>query len=274
MDVYFKESNKITQLSKVHKKPVNKSIKRKYNSYKKKSKSRKKHKDKIMATVITCTNRPSNIKNVFENYKRQQFEEKELIIILNNNSMDIGLWKSYAKNYDNVSIFQVDESVTLGSCLNFAVDKSKGTHIAKFDDDDYYGNKYLLEILKSFKQTKAEVIGKAANYVYFEKEKILALRRAGKENCYVNHIDGPTLVIKREVFDKVKFSNVSRGEDKQFCKECLKKGIKIYSTSKRYHVYIRHPSSGQHTWSISNKSLISKYKILKRNITNYSKYVN
>lgn len=38
-------------------------------------------------TVITSTIRPGFMENVFENYNRQNYMKKELIIILNNNSI-------------------------------------------------------------------------------------------------------------------------------------------------------------------------------------------
>ncbi len=47
------------------------------------------------------------------------------------------------------------------------MNKAKFNIIAKFDDDDYYGPKYLSDSLKAFDETDAKLIGKGgATFVY------------------------------------------------------------------------------------------------------------
>ncbi len=203
-------------------------------------------------SIITCTNKSNYFKNIFENYIRQNCEKKELIIILNSSKLNINQWKEKAQPYDNVRVFQLDEKITLGECLNYAIEKSKFEIIAKFDDDDYYGENYLFQAVKALNSTAADVVGKSASYVYFERNKILAIRNAGRENRYVRRVEGPTLVFKRSVFDKVKFKAKNLGEDVQFCKDCCKEKIRIFTTDILNFVYIRHANKSQHSWGISD----------------------
>jgi len=72
-------------------------------------------------SIITSTIRQHNINNVFINYISQDYKNKELIVILNKNDMDISLWKKTASKYNNIRIFRLDESKSLGECLNFAI---------------------------------------------------------------------------------------------------------------------------------------------------------
>jgi cellulose synthase/poly-beta-1,6-N-acetylglucosamine synthase-like glycosyltransferase len=225
-------------------------------------------------SIVTCTMRGDFMNNIFENYGRQDYPKKELIIVLNNNKMNIDDWKKEAEKYDNVRVFQVDEKVTLGNCTNYGVEQSRYEIIAKFDDDDYYGPKFLKESVKAFFYTDAGVVGKRASFVYFKKSKILALRNYKYENQYVKHMDGPTMLIKRDVFDKVRFADIPRAIDVQFCKDCNKKGIKIYSTDRYHHVYIRYENRKKHTWKITDKELLKWCKVIKKNVTNFEKYVN
>lgn len=223
-------------------------------------------------SIITCTNRLENINNVFENYARQLYENKELIIILNNNKMKLSKWHEKAKEYDNVHVFQLDQKITLGECLNFGVDKSKYDTIAKFDDDDYYSSHYLYDSIGAFKHTKADIIGKSTTYVYFEKDKLLAIRNPKRENRYVYRVEGPTLIIKKKVFEKVKFRDKNLGEDVQFCKDCFKEGFKIYSHNKLNYVYIRHKSTFKHTWTISDDYYKKLCKIIGK-VEDYKSYI-
>jgi len=230
--------------------------------------------DSLGITVITSTIRPEFMENVFENYSRQNYDRKELIIILNKNSMEIHLWKEKAKQYINISIFQIDEEVSLGECYNFCVEKSKYDYIAPFDDDDYYAPNYLKDIIEAFKISNADVVGKRARYVYFESTGILYISGSRYENSYVSHIDGPTLSFNKKIFDRVQFKNIACGIDVEFCNDCIANGIKIYSTNRFNHVYIRHSSSHDHTWKIDDKKLLlyGGCRIVKKT-NDYRKYI-
>lgn len=230
--------------------------------------------DLVGVTVITCTRRPDSLNNIFENYYRQKQKIKELIIILHDNSMDQNKWSEEGSKFDNVRIFQMDESISLGKCLNFAAARAAFNIIAKFDDDDYYGPKYLTDSIKAFYEVEADVIGKLTSYVYFQKEQILAIRHMGNENCYVKRIDGPSLIFKKSVLLKVKFRDISRGEDNWFCKDCIKKGIKIYSVNHFHHIYMRHANNEDHTWNIENEKLLNMCRIVSTGEIEFEKLID
>ncbi len=59
----------------------------------------------------------------------------------------------------------------------------------------------------------------------FPIKKTLAIRNINRENRYVNRVEGPTLVFKKSVFQKVQFQDKSLGEDIEFCNDCIKKWI-------------------------------------------------
>lgn len=249
------------------KNPLNKTIKKtiKKNIVKR---------EKQGVSVITVTNNELFIDNIFENYIRQILENKELIIILNKNSLYIDKYKSKAKSYSHVKIHGMDEKVSLGYCLNFAVNISKYNIIAKFDDDDYYGSKYLSHSVEAFEQTGAEVIGKASHLVYFQQSQLLAIRDPNRENRYVGFVNGSTLMFKKNVFKKVSFANVSIGEDTQFCKSCIRKGIRIYSSNMYHHVYIRRKSRASHTWKVSDRFLLERFCKPIMRTTDYISYAD
>lgn len=210
-----------------------------------------------MISIITCTNRPTYMNNVFANYARQEFNEKELIIVLNRDDMDLQEWKLKAQKFQNVSVYKLPQSKTLGECLNFGVSKMKYNYMAKFDDDDYYAPFYISETINAFKNTNADLIGKAQYYAYVEKYKSFVHRNGGPENKYVRSLRGPTLAVKKHVFRNVQWPKASVAADKIFQKMCLDKGYRFYSTSK-YHFAYRKRSSGDHTWGISEETFLKK----------------
>lgn len=225
-------------------------------------------------TVIVNTMRESSLKNVFENYNRQLYTQKEMIIVLNNNCMNQKTWKETAKKHKKVRVYQLDETISAGNCLNFAISKAKYDYIAKFDDDDYYGPKYLFSIIDAFQKTNADIVGKAASFIYFKKTKTLAIRHPKKENRFVYHMDGPTMSVRKHVFDKVKFRDISRGVDTYFSKDCIANGYRIYSTDRYHHVYIRQESPQDHCWQISDEDHLKMCDIVKDNIENFTDIVD
>lgn len=259
--------------------PVNKSLISQKIKKTSKTKSKKatvfnKQSDSPSVSIIVCTMRQNCMKNVFDNYNRQIYTNKEMIIILNKDDMKLSEWEKKAALFSNVRVFKLDEKITLGNCMNYGISQSKNEIIAKFDDDDYYGPKYLLDSIKAFKNHDTHIVGKAASFVYFKKSKVLAIRSPYNENKYVRHMDGPTMLIKKEVFDKVKFADIPRGIDTRFSKDCIEKGFKIYSTNRFHHVYMRSESSDEHTWKISDKNLLKWCKIVHHNIDDYTKFAD
>ncbi|WP_286230701.1 glycosyltransferase [Neobacillus mesonae] len=201
-----------------------------------------------MVSIVTCTNKPIQMENIFKNYLQQDWENKELIIILNRDDMEISTWKKKAEQYSKVSVFQLPAKVTLGQCLNFAVSKAKYDIIAKFDDDDYYSPYYIAQALQVFEEKQADIVGKSHLFTYFQMYKLLCIRKA------INRIGGGTIMFRKRVFEKVQFPAKNSGEDGIFLKNARLRGFKLSTTNSFNYVYIR-KASNYHTWKISRRRL-------------------
>jgi len=201
-------------------------------------------------TVITSTNKPDFMRNLFMNYRSQRWGKKELIVILNNDSMNIEKYKHFSRAFDQVSIYQLPGKTPLGVCLNYGLRKAKYAYIAKFDDDDYYAPRYLAEAMWTFKHTGADIVGKNKFYMFFQGRKKLYLATKPSKNS----IAGATIMFKKKVFPSVKFSRLRVGSDMWFLRDCLRKGYKLRSSSQYYFAAIRRANQKTHTWKISHKT--------------------
>lgn len=203
------------------------------------------------------------MENVFRNYENQTWKEKELIVVLNQDDINIDKWKLRARFSQNVFIYQLQEKYTLGECLNFGIKRANYDFIAKFDDDDYYSPNYLTNSMGIFHMINVDLVGKRTVYMYFEDDKTLAIHKPGKENRYVTQgLKGATLIFKRNVSEKVLFPKLNLGEDTFFIRECIKNGFKAYSMDKNNYVCLRASQAGHHTWNISNDILLRKSSII------------
>lgn len=207
-------------------------------------------------SIIACTNRSGCRQNLLDSYLRQDYQPKELVVILNNNEMNPGHWLGEANGKHNIRVMQVDQSVSLGECLNMAVDQCQYPYVARFDDDDYYGPLYLSHSLRPLINLQADISGKGCRYVYFEDWRILALLSPYLENCYTNSIGGATMVMKKEIFRTLRFPPLDLAEDTGFLEACAANGLRIYSTHRFHYTVMRHNPVHEHTWQVPHETLL------------------
>ncbi|MEV5030142.1 glycosyltransferase [Paenibacillus sp. LPE1-1-1.1] len=201
-------------------------------------------------SIITATNKPEYMKQLFRNYSRQRWKAKELIILLNNNRMSIGRYRKYAKYFDQVSVYRVPQRLPLGKCLNYGISKAKYEIIAKFDDDDYYSPHYLPEAMAEFERSGANVIGKNKFYMYFLRgSKLMYASMPSKRQ-----VAGATIMFEKKIYPAVVFSNLRKGSDMRFLSDCLRKGFKIGSTSRFNFAAIRRGNQKKHTWKVTPRT--------------------
>src|SRR5699024_6274596 len=163
-----------------------------------------------MMTVITCTNREMMMNNVFHNYSIQTMKNKELIIILNKDEMNLDIWRNEAKKYPSVTVYQLPERMMVSECKNNAIPKAKYHYIAKFDDDDYYAPSYLQTSWDIFmKYPEADIVGKSSVYFYFQEQRLLCLFPSLNENTWTDHVIDSTLAFKDRKSTRLNSSHVS-----------------------------------------------------------------
>lgn len=212
-------------------------------------------------SVITCTDKEDNIDIILRNYERQLYENKELIIILNNDGINLKSWQNKYGDYGNIKIIQMTEKKSLAQCLNYAIQSSNLEYISIFDDS-YYAENYLVDAINAFKYSNADIVGKCSYYAYSENYKLLVIILPNIEDRYLQYVKFSTMVIKKNVFDKIIFSEKSYRYDIEFLKNCVDKGFSIYAIDRFNYVCIRHASSKHPIYKIEDGASSGKIKII------------
>lgn len=198
--------------------------------------------------------------NILKNYRTQNYRRKELIIVINKDSMDLRQYRKMTRAYPNVSVYKVPEKKSLGRTLNYGISKTRLALVAKFDDDDYYSPYYLSEQVKALLRTRSEVVGKHACLVHLASTGKLVIRSPKEKNKFVRFVQGGTLLFRRAVFKKVRFADRSVGEDVRFLRDCGKKGFRVYATSPYNYVYVRRKNKKSHTWTAKDRYYLAGSK--------------
>jgi spore maturation protein CgeB len=214
-------------------------------------------------SVITVTNRPEHLENALANYARQSYPHKEFILVLNSDSFSMEEVQQRVVSIPNVRLLKVPQSKTLGHCLNRAIKSSSFEYIAKCDDDDFYGEHYLTDMINAFRYSGTEIVGKRSYFAYLEERDCLALRFAGSEHAYTPLVSGATIVARRDLFHDIPFpEDVERGVDTQFQKRCAERGVTMYATDRFNFVAHRRQAVDTHTWQISADEFLDRCQVV------------
>lgn len=145
---------------------------------------------------------------------------------------------------------------TLGDCLNVGVDLATAAYVAKVDDDDHYGRNYFLDLLLAAEYSRADITGKQSHLQYFEVVDRTVLRYPGSEHRFTDFVSGSTFLIRRSVFDHVRFPSRRVSEDTRFLERARDAGLSIYAADRFNYVSMRRTDLEEHTWAAAHDELL------------------
>jgi glycosyltransferase involved in cell wall biosynthesis len=191
----------------------------------------------LVSCVVPTANRAHYLARSVQYFMNQEYPNKELIIVYNNDS-DIPAI-SFPPNVKFVHCI----SNILGAKRNEGTRYAQGEIIAQWDDDDIYGPGRISQQIFPIFLGQADMTG-LGNFVFFD---------IGTGNCYKPEQDlfnnafqdslaCGTLVFKRDVWDNLaRYPNVRGGEDYEFLIRSKRKNVKVQAVNGyNSFIYIRH----------------------------------
>lgn len=208
-------------------------------------------------SYFVSTNRPHNLRTVFENVGRQTWGKSELLIATHGFEPNEEEVNQLADEFgiQNLQIIAISSEHPLGFCLNELVRASKGDILVRMDDDDYYGRWYAEDMVHAIGYTRADLVGKSATYIFFEEMDATVLSFPGKENRFTDFVRGATFAGPRQTFLDYPFPEAQRSEDSAVLSRLKKDGKKIYCTNRFNYAVKRDADKTNHTWQVGDLSL-------------------
>jgi hypothetical protein len=210
-------------------------------------------------SILVPTVRPDSIDRIFENVARQAAVDPELVLLTHGFEFDAGTAADLAKQSGvrNLVLLSADRGQSLGAILNRMVDAASGDLVSKMDDDDFYGPHYLEDLRNAYFFADAEIVGKAAAYIYFESRNATVINYESHEHRYTEFVRGATLTGARSVFREIGFEDRRSAEDSKFLRAVSAAGGRIYAADRFNFVINRQSSPGAHTWTIGDDELFA-----------------
>ncbi|GAA4505424.1 glycosyltransferase family protein [Brevibacterium yomogidense] len=208
-------------------------------------------------SAIVSTNRPQQLDHVLETVGSQRAVPLQLVLVTHGHTVDQDLLRDRARRsgVEDVVLLEADSSLSLGACLNLAIDAADGDVLAKIDDDDLYGPQYLADQISALRYAGTDIVGKQAHYMHLTASGAVLLRFPEREHKYTDFVMGPTMVGSRDVFRSIRFEDVTRGEDSAFQRAAVAAGATLYSSDRFNFVQVR-SATGAHTWSVEESELL------------------
>ncbi|HEX2153350.1 MAG TPA: glycosyltransferase family A protein [Acidimicrobiia bacterium] len=201
--------------------------------------------------AILVSNRPELIQDAMNRLARQTWRPTEIIVGLHGFD-DPGL-RPPAEDIP-IRILGFDERLTLGECLNRAIESTPSDLVAKIDDDDHYGPAYLEDAVRDLDSSGNPIVGKATVYAYLSSDDTTVLRRPGTEHRRLDGtMGGNTFVMERSVWEAVPFPHRPRFVDTIFLTAARRLGFTAYSGSRFEFCAVRHGAA--HTYAASDTML-------------------
>ncbi|MDT0165796.1 glycosyltransferase [Actinotalea sp. AC32] len=214
-------------------------------------------------SALVPTNRPHQLDHVLATVGAQEGLDVELVLLAHGFDVDEADLRARARDagVGSVTLLRGDAALTLGECLNLLVGAAGGDVLAKMDDDDVYGPRYLSDQVHALGYSGADVVGKQAHYMHLVERDTLLLRFAEKEHRFTDLVMGPTIVARRDVLRDVPFAAVGLGEDTQLLRDVVDRGGRVYSADRFNFVQVRR-SDAAHTWTPSDAELLATGEVV------------
>ncbi|GAA2991174.1 family 2 glycosyl transferase [Streptosporangium longisporum] len=149
-----------------------------------------------------------------------------------------------------VTVVEAAEETPFGEVLNLAASRAGGDHLAKWDDDDWYGPEHLADLLLARSYTGADIVGTAAEFFYLEPLNATIRRTDYTSEVWSEHVAGGTILIRRDDFaDLGGFPPLPRAVDAGLLKAAHAAGARAYRTHGLGYV-LRRQIEARHTWRL------------------------
>ena len=169
-----------------------------------------KNMEKLVSIIVPTYNRRDTILKSIKSLLNQTYDNIEIIVVDDGSSdKTYRLFENY--NNDKIKFFRYEQNKGACYARNYGVSKSTGKYIAFHDSDDEWLPEKLEKQMKKMLDGNYDFIFcgmygiKHKRKYYIPNHKFNENKIVLYQQLYRNHISTQTMLMKREVFSKVKF---------------------------------------------------------------------
>jgi glycosyltransferase involved in cell wall biosynthesis len=201
----------------------------------------------LVTCIMPTRDRPAYVRQSIRYFERQTYPERELIIL------DDGIQPLAGEIpiHPRIRCVRSAPGQSVGAKRNQGCELARGTIIAHWDDDDWYGPDRLRAQVEPLLQNVAEITAlRETTFFYVERWEFWKCTPQEHQRLFVGDVHGGTLVYFRHVWEYLAhYPCVSLAEDAAFLRRALNGGARLQGIpSEGLFLYLRHAAN---TWSLN-----------------------
>ena len=206
-------------------------------------------------SVILSSMRPDRIPGVLRLMAQQTYPHFEVVVVMHGvEAPDLTASSDELAGLD-YRVVPVDSSHLFGAALAEGVRQSTGDLITKLDDDDWYSEHHVWDLVLAYLYSGADLVGKTTEYLYFEGIDHSVHRTFAVER-YHEQAAGGAMMLSRATFDSLGgWRPTPNSTDRSVLIGLADAGGIAYRTHGLGYMYIRHSDS--HTWVRTESQLLN-----------------
>lgn len=217
---------------------------------------------RLRVSVLLCTRRPAQVDFALRQIGRQRVpDDVELEVVLACHGFEAPTEPATCAGLPgDVVPVEVPGDVPFGEALNRASRHATGDLLLKMDDDDWYAEEFLADLLLARRYSGADVVGVPQMYFHVLPED-RTVRFQWAVECFAWQVAGGSMLIDRGAFaDLGGFRPVRKHVDAELLRAVADAG----GTTFRTHGlgYLCRRQGAGHTWSLGNEEILGHGRVI------------
>ncbi len=202
-------------------------------------------------TVLLASKRPADVERAVEFVGRQRGTTVQLLVGLHGPEWADGAVERIERlGPPDTTVLRFGVERNLGDLLGALTAHARHDLVAKWDDDDWYGDEHLADLVQAYRYSGADIVGKAAEFVYLEQSDVTTRRFAFGAESYSWTLAGGALLTSTEWLERVGgWRSVAHGVDRELLAATRRLGGSAYRTHGFQYV-LRRRGGDVHTWAV------------------------
>ncbi len=199
-------------------------------------------------TIILPTKRPSLLHRSLETVAAQTYPRLELVLALHGDGFPGEIDTSDLPFH--VEVVRAPSEKMFGSVLNQATEAAGGRLLTKMDDDDYYSDEHVWDLVLAHEFSGGDLVAKGAEFVYLAASDRTIHRYVGGGEIYPRSstiAGGAMLIALHDMVEVGGWRRVHTAVDQALVTDLTRIGGRVYRTHGHGYILVRH--GGSHTWN-------------------------
>ncbi|WP_435201164.1 hypothetical protein [Janibacter sp. GS2] len=198
-------------------------------------------------SLVLVSRRGDRVAAMVKRLSTLDYPELEIVVGLHGVPAPSGLSEVAGSRSLVVREFPADQ--VFGSVINDAFACASGELVGKVDDDDFFGDPHLMDLVMAHGYSRATLVGKSTTVIFLEAIDTTVRRLHGVRESFTDRVAGSTfLMTPEDLADVGGWPSVPRAVDTHLINAIRRESGTIYQPHDIGYLYVRNADPSEHTW--------------------------